>query len=302
MKSTMFREPSLKSLRAFEAVARLGSLSRAGDELSVTSGAISRRIKDLESDLGISVVERCGRGMRLTSEGKWLKNSLCPAFELINRAISRMRCNSRKSTLVVTAAPVFALSWLLPRLNRFRRENPEIEIVIANRFNEHSMVNSDIVIDWGNANNNADWEMLTQEVVIPVCSPSACPNRTLSGATLVHRHRFPDRYSFPEWTDFLEAVGVRVTDPDGGIRVDGELVLQAAREGMGVILANSTIAHDDLRSGRLVRPIEETMELNFGYTLSIDKHARSRTEVESFRSWLLEELARSIGKQSLGNG
>ena len=299
----MSREPSLKSLRAFEAVARLGSVTRAGNELSVTPGAISRRIKELEIDCGISVLERHGRGVRLTPEGSRLKNSLCPAFDMINKAISHMRCNSRRSRLVVSAEPIFAMSWLLPRLNLFRRENPKLEIIITNRFDERTIANPDIIIDWGILEDSASSEMLTQELIIPVCSPSVSPNRTLSGITLVHRHEMPKYYCFPDWATFLEAVGVRVIDPHEGIKVDEGLVLEAAREGIGVILASSTIAYDDLCSGRLVRPIEEAMEWSFGYTLSIDESIRDRTEVGSFRGWLLEEIARSsIAKQPLESG
>ena len=110
----MVREPSLKALRAFEAVARLGSVSRASDELSVTPGAISRRIRELELDLEVTVLERHGRGVRLTFAGEKLKSGLCPAFEIINRAVLDMNHNLRRNTLVVATIPVFAMSWLLP--------------------------------------------------------------------------------------------------------------------------------------------------------------------------------------------
>ena len=78
----MVRLPSLNALRAFEAVARLGSVSLAGVELSVTPGAVSRHIKELENDLGVTTLERDGRGVRLTVDGKRLRNNLKPAFEM----------------------------------------------------------------------------------------------------------------------------------------------------------------------------------------------------------------------------
>ena len=137
-------------------------------------------------------------------------------------------------------------------------------------------------------------ERLTHERVFPVCSPKLCPNSTLADATLVHRHSFPNRYDFPDWPDFLDTVGlesVEGLDPHAGISVSGGLVMGAARSGMGVVLANTTIAHDDLVAGRLVRPVPHTMETEFGYWLLIPNAVKERSEVKAFRAWLLDELA-----------
>ena len=131
------------------------------------------------------------------------------------------------------------------------------------------------------------------ELSLPVCSPKICPNRTLAGATLVHRH------SFPDWPVFLDAVGlesVEGLDPHAGISVSGSLVMGAARCGMGVALANTTIAHDDLAAGRLVRPVPLTMETETGYWLLIPNAVKERSEVKAFRTWLLDELAGSFGQ------
>ena len=297
----MPRLPSLNALRAFEAVARLGSISLAGGELSVTPGAISRHIKELESDLGVSILERDGRGVRLTANGSHLKNGLYPAFDLINRAVLRMRRDSRRKRLNIMVVPLFAESWLMPRLSRFNRLAPKIDVIVADRFCEATAADVDIVIEWGAFESVADVEAerLTHERVFPVCSPKICPNRTLAGATLVHRHSFPNRYSFPDWPVFLDAVGlesVEGLDPHAGISVSGSLVMGAARCGMGVALANTTIAHDDLAAGRLVRPVPLTMETETGYWLLIPNAVKERSEVKAFRAWLLDELAGSFGQ------
>ena len=299
----MARLPSLNALRAFEAVARLGSISLAGSELSVTPGAISRHIKELESDLGVSMLERDGRGVRLTGDGSHLKNGLYPAFDMINRAILRMRRDPRRKRLLVMAVPLFAESWLMPRLSRFNRLAPKIDIVVADRFCEATAADVDIVIEWGAFESVADVEAerLTHEHVFPVCSPKICPNRTLAGATLVHRHSFPNRYDFPDWPAFLDAVGLESAEglyPHAGISVSGGLVMGAARCGMGVALANTTIAHDDLVAGRLVRPVPHSMETEIGYWLLIPKAVKERSEVKAFRAWLLDELAGSFGQSA----
>lgn len=295
----MLRLPSLNALRAFEAVARFGSMSLAGREFSVTSGAVSRHIKEFESDLGVSVLERDDRGVRLTAEGKRLRNGLYPAFDMINRAALRMHRDQRRKRLLVVIVPLFAKSWLMSRLKRFNCLAPEIDIIVADGFSEAGMADVDIAIEWGEFESVAEVEAerLTHERVFPVCIPEICPNRTLAGATLVHRHGFPDRYDFPDWPTFLGTVGlesVEGLDSHAGISVSGGLVMDAARSGMGVALANTTIAHDDLVAGRLVRPIPYSMETQNGYWMLIPKAVKERSEVKTFRAWLLDELADSF--------
>lgn len=299
----MARLPSLNALRAFEAVARLSSISLAGGELSVSPGAISRHIKELERDLGVSILERDGRGVRLTADGNHLKNGLYPAFNMINRAVLDMRRDPRRKRLLVMVVPVFAESWLMPRLKRFSRLAPKIDVILADRFSEGVTADADIVIEWGAVEGvtNMEAERLTHERVFPVCVPEICPNSTLAGAPLVHRHGFPNRYDFPDWSAFLKAVGL---DPlegpnlHAGISVSGGLVMAAARSGMGVALANTTIAHDDLASRRLVRPIPHVMETDVGYWMLTPEAAGERSEVKAFRAWLLEELAISFSQST----
>lgn len=301
----MSRLPSLNSLRAFEAVARLGSISLAGGELSVTPGAVSRHIKELENDLGVSVLERDGRGVRLTSDGKRLRNGLYPAFDMINRAVMKARRDPRRRRLLITAVPLFATSWLIHRLHRFAGQTRHVEFVVTDRFNEVALSEADVAIEWGTFDSMTDLiaEQLTHERIFPVCAPSVCPERTLAGATLLHRHSFPNRYDFPDWPTFLSAVGLEGREgirADLGIRVSGGLIMDAVREGMGVALVNTTIAHDDLKSGRLICPIDENMETRLGYWLLTPKSASDRPVVQAFRTWLLNELASSFVEPDAG--
>ena len=301
----MSRLPSLNSLRAFEAVARLGSISLAGGELSVTPGAVSRHIKELENDLGVSVLERDGRGVRLTSDGKRLRNGLYPAFDMINRAVVKARRDPRRRRLLITAVPLFATSWLIHRLHRFAGQTRHVEFVVTDRFNEVALSEADVAIEWGTFDSMTDLiaEQLTHERIFPVCAPSVCPERTLAGATLLHRHSFPNRYDFPDWPTFLSAVGLEGREgirADLGIRVSGGLIMDAVREGMGVALVNTTIAHDDLKSGRLICPIDESMETRLGYWLLTPESASDRPVVQAFRTWLLNELASSFVEPDAG--
>ena len=300
---TMTRLPSLNALRAFDAVARLGSVSLAGSELSVTPGAVSRHIKELESDLGVAILEREGRGVRLTIDGKRLRNSLKPAFEMISKAVLRTRRDPRRKKLLVMVEPVFATKWLIPRLDRFSRQAPKVDIVVADKLAETDISESgaDVVIEWGIFDSADDVvaERLTREEVIPVCSPAACPEHGLAGAALLHRHGSRNGHDFPDWSTFLAAVGRERIDgggPHAGPSFSAGLIIDAAREGMGVALATATIVRDELVDGLLVRPIADIMEIDAGYWLLASREVSDRAEVKVFRTWLQKELAASFGQ------
>ena len=289
----MARLPSLNSMRAFEAVARLGSISLAGGELSVTAGAVSRHIKELEADLGVAVLERSGRGVRLTAAGEQLRNSLHPAFTMINNAVLRTRRNPRRKRVVVMVTPVFATCWLFSRLVTFKDQARGVDIVLVDRFSEATIDGADIVIEWGAFDSTGDIvaERLTREAIFPVCAPSVCQDGTLAGVTLLHRHSFPNRYDFPDWSTFLASVGLEHRDgidPRAGISLSGGLIMDATRMGMGVSLSLTTVAHDDLASGRLVRPVDESLRSEFGYWLLIPRAAADKDEVNGIRAWLRE--------------
>ena len=288
--------PQLNRLRAFEAVARLGSLSLAGGALGVSAGTVGRQIKDLESGLGVLVVERDGRGIRLTDEGRNLIAALAPAFKLIYSAVESVRRDPGRSRLTLRTPPIFATAWLFPRLHRFQERAPDVDLVVTD-LNFEDMPSAraaDMVIDYGDFSDTRKdiAEKLTDEAVFPVCAPSMCPeDGDLSRLTLLHRHSFPSRYGIPDWPGFLDAIGRRVPDPNAGPRVAGGLILEAARAGNGAGLAIGTITRDDLKSGRLVRPIPESVGIGHGYWLLLTRSAQERPEVREFRDWLREELA-----------
>ena len=305
-RQVLTRNPSLaplSKLRAFEAAARLGSITGAGEELSVSPGAISHHIKELEGELGVPVLEREGRGVRLTDDGRRLYSSLRPAFDMIAGAVRQARRDPRRKRLTVMTVPAFASTWLLPRVAGFGSRAPEVELVITDRITEEAFGASaaDVVIDWGDSSDadGAVVERLTHEEYFPVCAPSAVPeDGDLERAALLHRHSFPRRYGLPDWPGFLASVGLRVADPHAGLRITGGLIMDAACTGNGLALATGTIAHDHLAGGRLVRPMSESMEIGNAYWLLVGPAAAARPEVEAFCAWLREELATCFGPRS----
>ncbi|MDA0219272.1 MAG: LysR substrate-binding domain-containing protein [Proteobacteria bacterium] len=303
------RLPSLNALRAFEAVARTGSVTEAAGELHVTPGAVSRQVKLLEDDLGVVLLERDGRGVRLSAAGRRCWIGLQPAFAQIAATVEGLRRQTRRNDLVLLVEPVFAATWLLPRLDRFRSRSPETDITIdaSNRRAEPARMNVDLVIDYGNLGETEGVaaDKLLEEEIFPVCSPQVAARLSaggpLRGATLLHYDAAPRSWDWPDWAAFLEAVGIALPDAQRGPRfVAGTLVMDAARQGQGVALATTSIAHDDLAAGSLVRPLPESMATPCGYWLMRPLERAARADATAFRTWLLEEVAACFGPTKRG--
>ena len=290
--------PSLNAMRAFEAVARLGSVSVAAAELSVTPGAISRQIKSLEKDLGVVLLERDGRGVRLTATGEHLRNGLETAFAQIARTVDRTRRRLLRDTVRIVSPPLFAMAWLVPRIDRFEALAPETDVVVHEKSPDADApaLDADLIIEWGSfsGGTNGIAEKLGDEEIFPVCSPRIRTNGSLAGAPLLH-HEDPLRpWHWPDWPTFLTAAGIRgIDDATKGPRFSGGSILGAVREGKGVALTCTSIARDDLAAGRLVRPVAECMTTGNGYWLLTPEHKFDRPEIAAFRTRLLSRCYNS---------
>ena len=118
--------PPLNSLRAFAAVADAGSYRLAADRLNVTQAAVSQQVKALEQRLGVALVERLGRSIELTPQGKDLAGELAIGFDIIGRGVERLTEQAINRPVQITMSPAFAVEWLLPRMAEFQRNHPEI--------------------------------------------------------------------------------------------------------------------------------------------------------------------------------
>ena len=292
--------PPLNALRAFHAVAQRGSLTAAAEELGVSRSAISHQISNLETCIGLPLVTRRGRGVRLTEGGRTLAAGLEAGFSQIVDAVERLHGPPRRETLRVTLPPIFASAWLVPRLDRFNALRPQTEIVLVDSRERVSVSSRDeIVIDWGLfADDGASFaeRLSDREEIFPACSPEICPGPRLAGATLLVREVIGEGWRWPDWPTFLEAVGLADTETRTGTSLTARLLLDAARQGKGVILLSTTIARDDLAKGRLVRPVAQSLPVDEGYWILTTRSIRGRPEVRAFVSWLKEEFARDSGR------
>ncbi|MFT2111153.1 LysR family transcriptional regulator [Marinomonas sp. 2405UD68-3] len=165
--------PPLKSLPIFEAVARLNSFSKAADELHLTQSAISHQIKLLENYLGESLFIRQGRNLRMTDEGRIYLSSISSSLELISHASNQIK-GHEKTSIRLAVYSSFAVSWLIPRLNDFKRLHPQIDISLEMTHSTPELSDrvADCFITVDKVKRGFSADLLYDERLFPVCSPA----------------------------------------------------------------------------------------------------------------------------------
>lgn len=296
------RLPPLNSLRAFEAVARHLSISKAADELAVTPAAVSHQIKTLEDHLGVSLFRRDKRNLMLSDAGQACLPGIREAFERLAAAVGEIDSLGIGGILTVSVAPSFAAKWLLPRLDRFQAQHAEIDVRVSASMQlvDFARDDVDLAIRYG-AGRYPDLvvEQLMTEAVFPVCSPKLMKGKNalkaptaLSGHTLLHDDSPDGDVSCPTWAMWLKAAGVEKVDASRGPRFNqSSLVIEAAILGRGVALAKAALAAADLAEGRLVKPFEVSAPVDFAYYIVCPKAKLNLPKVARFRDWLRVEAS-----------
>lgn len=306
------RLPPLNSLRAFEAAARHLSLRKAAAELHVTPAAISHQIKSLEQALGVPVFKRLPQHIELTAAGEALLPRLSAAFEQMNEAVASVQRLQHSGKVTVAAPPALASKWLAPRLHRFAAMYPDIDLHITAEVGLIDSVREDSG-EGGNLIENADLairsghgeyegyavELLFPAYAIPMCSPrllaGAHPLRTpddLRHHTLLHHETGMDQTDAerPNWSSWLRAAGVQGVNERRGPRFNQvAMAMEAAADGLGVVLGIPVVVSGDLESGRLVMPFSLSLPVAASYFLVHTENAAREPSVAALREWLIAE-------------
>ena len=294
------RMAPLSALRAFEAAARHLSFTKAAAELHVTPAAISHQIKALESFYGITLFRRLTRALRLSDEGQAALPKLRDGFDLLADACAILQAERDSGLLTVSAAPSIAAKWLVTRLDRFRALEPDIDIRLdaTDRLADFAQDGVDIAIRYGGGTYpGLSVRQLFGTSVHPVCSPRVLSKlparrapRDLTGQTLLHIDWMTQDETWPNWKMWLLAAGVPGIDPARGPRFsDVAMAIQAAVEGHGIALVSDVLAADDLAAGRLVRPFDLSVPVDFAYYVVCPPDKIDVPKVRLFCDWLCAE-------------
>lgn len=304
MIETMRPFPPFDSVVAFEAVARLGSMTGAAGELRLTQSAVSHRIRRLEDFLGLQVFERNGSGLTLTAGGA----ALCSDVKdlLARSAQLRERCVAAEAPRVLRVGAYGALAdhWLVKRLKGFADAHPGVvlEVVTVENLALDRLASADITIGWvpvSEAKSTSTLTVLHREHVFPVGAPALVSNcadlpsyEALRALPLLHKHS-PSQG--PEWTweRWFDRLGIGPpASPAMRFSSIGP-ALHAAIEGVGIALARSLLVRDALRDGRLVRLLPPEMDM-----LSTKVHVMrwpawriGDPQVRAFTQWFGREAA-----------
>ena len=292
----------LKSIQAFEAAARNASYVGAAAELNVTPAAVGQQVRALEAWLGIALFRRLDSGTsRLVPTDAALASlsDFREGLDRLDQGLRRLRERHKRMVVTVSASQAFVAKWLLPRLDLFTLEHPDIDVRldVTDRLVDLAQGEADLGVRCGPGN----WpgvvaHKLMNEEVFPVCSPSlACASggfhavEDLARETLIHYATLQDEDVFPSWRSWLSFAGVNAAWADRGLQINAAgAVVQAAINGQGVALARRVLVHDDVASGQLVRLFPEIQwPIEWGYFVVHRPAALERAPVLAFYHWLV---------------
>ncbi|KMN78001.1 LysR family glycine cleavage system transcriptional activator [Chromobacterium alkanivorans] len=289
--------PPLNTLRIFEAAARLESFSAAAGELFVTHGAVSKQIKQLEDWLGVPLFERSGGRVKLTDPGWRYLVQVQDGLDLIANATSQLLQADRRRRVSVNSTPTFALHWLLPRLSRFREQFPELELHLATSDRDISRLDSpfDIAIRRG----PGDWpghiaKPFLKEWELPLCGPALLAAAPIASPADLARHTLLYADTRPTaWQRWLTLAGVPELKPASALHFDSfSLALQAAINGLGVVLGPMPMAQAQIDAGVLLSPLPAPVATVRDYCWVAPRAAAEDAAVAAFCRWLESEAAR----------
>lgn len=290
--------PPLYALRAFEAAARLSSLTRAGEELSITQSAVSRHIRTLEEHFACKLFVRSGRSLQLTEAARVLLPGVREGFAALERACDTLR--GEDDILRMKAPSTLTMRWLLARLSHFRHLQPgnEVQLTSAWMDVDHVDFNQepfDCAVLLSDGVFPVEWEVrrLFSELLIPVGAPDLLKEgpwdeRRLAGIELLHPT--PDKRDWREW---LERMGLseKVSLKGGQVFDTLELGMIAAARGYGISMGDLLMVAEDVAQGRLSLPWPTAVPSGMDYYLVWPRTRPGGERLRRLSVFLQEEAA-----------
>jgi LysR family transcriptional regulator, glycine cleavage system transcriptional activator len=255
--------PPLQYLLGFEAAARLGSFSRAAEELGLSQSAVSHEMRLLEERIGQPLFIRHGRTIRLTDAGREYQRSVGKSLEQLEDGYRRLEPFRKPGSVVIYAPRDFAARWLLPRLHALRKAVPKCEPWIDTSgvlVDFAEMEVSIAIVRTHEPDPKLQSRMLFEDALTPVAAPRLIPKALRRATdvlnyTLIHDERPED------WSDWFESASVEAGDISAGLDFsDSDFALSAAERGLGVALASLPLAKESIASGQLVQLVPHILQ------------------------------------------
>ena len=300
----MRKLPSITALQAFESAARLGSFTRAAEELNLAQSAISRQVRGLEDHLGARLFDLIRQRIVLTQAGRSFVEELRPVLANLRVSCARVSAQADGVQLIEMATlPTFCSRWLIPRLPDYYAQNRRASISFTSKFDPFSFDAEpfDLAIHFG----KPDWPdavmlHLFDERMVAICSPAfrqkhrIRSDKDLAAAPLLHLSL--RRTAWPDW---CEQQSLSTANAFRGRLYDQfSMLTEAAAAGLGAALVPDLFVEEELRTGKLVIASQSAIDSDSGYYLAIPDNRPTPPAVESLRDWLLAQAASATATQT----
>ncbi len=285
--------PSIPSLLALEAVARLGTASAAAAELNLTQGAVSRQLQVLEGQLGVPLLIRDKHRLRLTPAAQDFVTEARRALSTLASASLSLRANPTGGSLNLAILPAFGIHWLAPRLARFARQHPEVTVNLSTRLKpfDFEATNFDAAIHYGRQDwPHVNYLKLMDEDLLAVAAPALLSHPLTQASDILHLPLLQLDSRPGDWSRWLTHHGAPPQRPPAMLFDQFATMSQAAIHGLGAALVPTYLLDRDLAEGRLLPVFGPPIPALGAYYLTYPSSAPPRAPLASFIAWLASEL------------
>lgn len=297
----MQKLPSMRALQAFEAFGRLGSATAAATELGVTVGAISQQLRKAEAEIGLRLFERKGKSIALTTRGQNYHDDIKTAFDALRAAQAKIERTRSEGTLTISCLPSLASKWIGAQLFDWQSAHPTAMLRLIGDYTEPRFGTDEIDfrLTYGDLINRfVHRTELFTDWVVPACAPSLLARLDLKepadilDAPLLGIEWDRSQGAAAGWSDWAAHIGVARRKAGAVVAFSmSSAAIDAAINGRGFVLAQLSMAAEDIASGRLVVPFDIRLKLPQPYSLAWDPAALEKPFGAELRSWI-QSIAR----------
>ena len=292
----MQKLPSMRAIQAFESFGRLGSATAAAAELGVTVGAISQQLRKAEAEVGLRLMERKGKAIALTTRGRQYHDDVKTAFDTLRAAQTKIERLRSEAILTISCLPSLASKWLGAQLFDWQSAHPTatVRLIGADTEPRFGADEVDFRLSYGDLINRFDHRTeLFTDWVVPACSPEFYTRLALRrpadilDAPLLGIEWAREQGAAPGWSDWAAHIGMSRRKAVGEVAFSmSSAAIDAAVKGRGFVLAQLSMAGDDISAGRLVVPFDIRLKLSQPYSLAWDPAALEKPFGAELRSWV----------------
>ncbi len=293
------RLPPLNALLSFESAARNGSFYQAAEELFVTPSAISHQVKSLENFLDIQLFERQRRKIVITAAGKQYLKFVQKAFKELDKGTQHLIAAHNTGELNISMTPAFLNYWLLPRIDDFYEANPDVELSInaTTELIDFPRSDVDIAVYFGHGNwPDVEEHFLRSSERVPVCSPELLKKGAIATPEDLLQHKlFFVKKRQQEWAAWFSIANANYKPPKRQIAFSSSsLAVKAATEGVGIALADLSLASQSIKRGELIVPIDARLTLKKAFYLVYQKNRKMTFAMKAFKEWIMVEMSKDL--------